>query len=77
MKATGTFVQVKCDDKPKGFVSVETVMREGKVISVGEDAKNIKVGDIVLFSKESHVIEHTIKSQVNFFVDYKSIVAIS
>jgi len=78
MKATGEFVQVQLPkEKPKGFVSTETVMREGQILSIGKEASeknpDLKVGLKALFSKESHVIEHA----NFFFVNYKSIVAIS
>jgi hypothetical protein len=78
MKATGTFVQVKLPkEKAKGFVSTETVMRECEILSVGKEAleKNpdLKIGKKALFSEQSHVIQHA----GFFFVDYKSIVAIS
>jgi hypothetical protein len=78
MKASGTFVQIELPKgKPKGFVSTETVMREGVILSIGKEAleKNpdLKVGMKALFSQQSHVIEHA----SFFFVDYKSIVAIS
>lgn len=78
MKATGTFVQVKVPaEKSKGFVSTETVMREGEIVSIGNEAieknPNFKIGKKALFSEQSHVIQHA----GFFFVDYKSIVAIS
>lgn len=75
MKAIGTFVQVKCVEASKGFVSTETVMREGKVMSIGTEVKTVEAGDTVLFSKESHVLEHPIKGVQYFFVDIKSIIA--
>lgn len=75
MRASGVFVQVLVEERKANFVSTETVMREGEVISVGEEAKNVKKGDTVLFSRETHVIEHSIKGKTHFFVDYKNIVA--
>lgn len=75
MKAAGIFVQVISEETKSRFVSTETVLCEGVVQSIGEDVKNIKKGDNVLFSKHSHVIEHPIKGQTHYFVDYKNIVA--
>jgi hypothetical protein len=76
MKASNNFVQIQSKEEKKGSFSVgNTNIIIGKVISVGEEVKNINAKQDVIFDTNKS-LQYAIDGINYYFVDYKTILAV-
>lgn len=76
MKANNSFVQLRAVEGKKGSFSVgASNIIIGKVISVGEEVKNIKAKQDAIFDTNKS-LQYSIDGINYYFVDYKTILAV-
>lgn len=74
MKALTEFVQIEVKEDTKGCFQVsDSQILTGKVISIGDEVKEVSEGDEVIFDKFKSM-EHSIEGEKYYFSNYKSLI---